>query len=254
MDKRCSFLVLIGCLIERLPKTCVPSSKLCFVRLAIAKLTKIVSSFFWPVLDLCQVFRNLPTRKLQPCLSINFTGFPEGMPRWVCKSTDGHKQKFKNCTCKCRSKNVTGSAPGFSFFRGDRIFFGTCHTVDIARVFQCKNVRALLLKKIQLLSGETLYLGDRNLWKKSTVYWNLLLQSRNLSFLFNDCSDSFAPHFWASHRRHGRLGDIALCARTRPVTPWSRRGRPVQFDYTNCISQWIGHGSNIYRFTWKLVF
>ena len=46
MDKRCSFLVLIGCLIERLPKTCVPSSKLCFVRLAIAKLTNFVSSFF----------------------------------------------------------------------------------------------------------------------------------------------------------------------------------------------------------------
>ena len=104
MDKRCSFLVLIGCLIERLPKTCVPSSKLCFVRLAIAKLTNFFFFIFWPVLDLCQVFRNLPTRKLQPCSSINFAGFPDCIPRWVCKSTDGHKQKFKNCTWKCRSK------------------------------------------------------------------------------------------------------------------------------------------------------
>ena len=68
------------------------------------QINKLCFFIFWPVLDLCQVFRNLPTRKLQPCSSINFAGFPEGMPRWVCKSTDGHKQKFKNCTWKCRSK------------------------------------------------------------------------------------------------------------------------------------------------------
>ena len=68
------------------------------------KINKLCFFIFWPVLDLCQVFRNLPTRKLQPCSSINFAGFPDCIPRWVCKSTDGHKQKFKNCTWKCRSK------------------------------------------------------------------------------------------------------------------------------------------------------
>ena len=162
MDKRCSFLVLIGCLIERLPKTCVPSSKLCFERLAIAKLTNLFSSFF----GLCSTC----VKFLGTCPHESYSRVRASILRnslIVFRDESANQQMVTSKNSKIVHANVVQKCHGIrtwlQFFQGDRTFFGTCHTVEIARFFQCKNVRALLLKKKPILCGETLYLGDRNL-------------------------------------------------------------------------------------------
>ena len=146
MDKRCSFLVLIGCLIERLPKTCVPSSKLCFVRLAIAKLTNLVSSFF----GLCSTC----VKFLGTCPHESYSRVRASILRdslKVFRDESANQQMVTSKNSKIVHGNVVQKCHGIrtwlQFFWGDRIFFGTCHTVEIARFFQYKNVRAFLLKK-----------------------------------------------------------------------------------------------------------
>ena len=162
MDKRCSFLVLIGCLIERLPKTCVPSSKLCFVRLAIAKLTNFVSSFFGLCSTCVKFLGTCPHESYSRVRASILRDSPK-----VCRDESANQQMVTSKNSKIVHANVVQKCHGIrtwlQFFRGDRTFFGTCHTVEIARFFQCKNVRAFLLNKITILHGETLYLGERNL-------------------------------------------------------------------------------------------
>ena len=113
------------------------------------QINKLCFFIFWPVLDLCQVFRNLPTRKLQPCSSINLRDSPT-----VFRDESANQQMVTSKNSKIVNGNVVQKCHGIrtwlQFFRGDRTFFGTCHTVDIARFFQCNNFRAVLLKNNQI--------------------------------------------------------------------------------------------------------
>ena len=145
MDKRCSFLVLIGCLIERLPKTCVPSSKLCFVRLAIAKLTNFCSSCFGLCSTCVKFLGTCPHESYSRVRASILRDSPK-----VCRDESANQQMVTSKNSKIVHANVVQKCHGIrtwlQFFWGDRIFFGTCHTVEIARFFQCKNVRAFLLQ------------------------------------------------------------------------------------------------------------
>ena len=146
MDKRCSFLVLIGCLIERLPKTCVPSSKLCFGRLAIAKLTNFVSSCFGLCSTCVKFLGTCPHESYSRVRASILRDFPK-----VCRDESANKQMVTSKNSKIVLANVVQNCHGIrtwlQFFRGGRIFVGTCHTVEIARFFSWKNVRAILLNK-----------------------------------------------------------------------------------------------------------
>ena len=137
MDKRCSFLVLIGCLIERLPKTCVPSSKLCFVCLATAKLTNFFSSFF----GLCSTC----VKFLGTCPHESYSHVRASILRdslTVFRDESANQQMVTSKNSKIVHGNVVQKCQGIriwlQFSRGDRTVFGTCHTVEIARFFNTK--------------------------------------------------------------------------------------------------------------------
>lgn len=146
MDKRCSFLVLIGCLIERLPKTCVPSSKLCFVRLAIAKLTNFFSSFFGLCSTCVKFLGTCPHESYSRVRASILRDSPK-----VCRDESANQQMVTSKNSKIVHGNVVQKCHGIRtwllFFWGGGKFFRTCHTVEIARVFEYKNFRAVPLKE-----------------------------------------------------------------------------------------------------------
>ena len=71
------------------------------------------------------------------------------------------------------------------FFGGGHIFFGTCHTVEIARFFQCKNVRAILLKKKHKFRTEKPYTLVTEICDKKVRFIEICYYSRGICRSFS---------------------------------------------------------------------
>ena len=110
------------------------------------QINKLCFFIFLPVLDLCQVFRNLPNESYSRVRASILRDSPK-----ICRDESANQQMVTSKNSKIVHGNVVQKCHGIhtwlQFVWGDRTFFGTCHTVEIARFFLYKNVRALLLKK-----------------------------------------------------------------------------------------------------------